>query len=189
MIARVVRRAAGIVLAGVALLCLGALSRVTYDSGDSGSATLRLSWRVRGHHVDKCHRLTAAELERLPAHMRRAEVCEGYMAPYILSVRVDGVLLDSAVAAPAGARRDRPVYVFRELRLTPGTHDIKIGFVSTATEVEAHAPGSDPVTDIDAPAHLQFTSSMKLGVNDVVLVTYDPESGGLVARRKAPAGD
>src|SRR5690606_15072501 len=98
----------------------------------AGDAVLRLSWRVRGIRIQECRTLTPEELDALPPHMRRPEVCEGRIAPYRLRVRVDCRVLADTLVHAAGAREDRPVYVFREFRVVPGVHRVDLRFVREA---------------------------------------------------------
>ena len=127
--------------AGVALATLGALSRAPYREPDAEDAVLRLSWRVRGIRVRECRTLTPDELDALPPHMRRPEVCEGRIAPYRLRVRVDGRVLTDTLVHAAGAREDRPLYVFREFRVMPGVHRVDLRFVREAGQGEGGGGG------------------------------------------------
>jgi hypothetical protein len=72
------------VLAAGATVGLGWLSQVPYEPGSSDDAMIRLSWRARGARVEECRPLTAEELERIPSHMQREEICEGTVLPYRL---------------------------------------------------------------------------------------------------------
>ncbi|HEX7091319.1 MAG TPA: hypothetical protein VF192_14350 [Longimicrobiales bacterium] len=126
------RVAVAVVVTGMALAALAALSRAPYREPGADEAVLRLSWRVRGIRVQECRSLTPEELAALPPHMRRPEVCEGRIAPYRLRVRVDGRVLADTLVHAAGAREDRPVYVFREFRVLPGVHRVDLRFVREA---------------------------------------------------------
>lgn len=129
------------VVAGVALATLTALSRTPYREPGADDAVLRLSWRVRGIRVRECRTLTPEELDALPPHMRRPEVCEGRIAPYRLRVRVDGRVLTDTLVHAAGAREDRPLYVFREFRVVPGVHRVDLLFVREAGQGEGEGEG------------------------------------------------
>jgi hypothetical protein len=108
------RAVLGLMLATLVLTGVGAGTRVPYRFSESDEAVLRLSWRLRGVRVEECRRLTAGELERLPAHMRREEVCEGRIAPYRLTLEIDGHQVEDGLVHASGARADRPLYVYRE---------------------------------------------------------------------------
>lgn len=162
------KRSAQIAVAVLLLLFIGALSRVGYMSGTRSDALLRLSWRTRGEAVKQCRKLTEEELEELPAHMRTPEVCTGRVASYQLDLSVDDRAFQPMRLRAAGAHADRPIYVFRELGLKPGEHNIAIAFYSTAH------PNSERLT-------WRRRVSVKQG--EILLVTADQETGQLALRR------
>lgn len=148
-----------------AVMALGALSRVPYTSADAEHGVLRLSWRARVERVTECRRLTPEELEALPLHMRRPEACEGRIAPYRLTVSIDGSVVEDTVIRPAGARQDRPIYVLRDFALAPGEHAVDVAF-----------------TREGAPAHLVLQAVVEIRAGQIALVTYDPARNALVLR-------
>ncbi|HWO88621.1 MAG TPA: hypothetical protein VNL98_05680, partial [Gemmatimonadales bacterium] len=123
----------GRVLAGTAvgaLLTLGVvgLSRVPWSAEDSEDPVLRLAWRYRSEEVEACRDLTAEEQARLPAHMRRTRECTRGLASYRLKVTVDGIAAADDSVFARGAQSDRPLAVFRELSLKPGSRHIAVVF-------------------------------------------------------------
>jgi len=114
------------------LVCAGALwmlragslapLRVEADT----AARLRLSWSARPERIEKCRRLSDAELAERPQHMRLRWECEGQFARYLLSVAVDGRPLASDTVRGDGLRHDRPMHLFREFALMPGTRHVSI---------------------------------------------------------------
>lgn len=176
-----VRRAAAIALALTATLAIGALSRAPYTADRTEHAIVRLAWRARGERVERCRRLTPEELERLPAHMRQEERCEGRILPYRLQLRVDGArVLDELVEA-AGARHDRPLYVYHERPLQPGTHAIAVAF----TREGATPPGAREEAE-GTPGVLTLDTTVALLPRRVLLVTYDDDARRLVLRDGSP---
>jgi hypothetical protein len=165
-----------ILVAVGATAALGALSRVPYQSDRSASAVLRLAWRARGVRIEECRQLTEEEMANLPQHMRRSEVCEGRLIPYRLTVDVDGTTMVDAEIRPAGAREDRPLYVFQDLRLAPGPHDVSVVFIREG-EI-------DPETEAGAatPARLEFHGLIEFAVREIALITYDTERKELIHR-------
>jgi hypothetical protein len=161
---------------------LGALSQVPYEPSGAGRAVVRFAWRARSVRVEECRAVTPQEQENLPAHMRRAEVCEGTVLPYRVQARVDGELRLNQLVEPAGARGDRPLFVFEELQVTPGPHRLEVTF-----EREGDAASGD--TEAGAtPAQLALTQEIELAVNEVALITYDATRRELVLRgHGAPA--
>ena len=196
------RLAALLVTLGVTAAVAG-LSRVPYDATNAGHALIRLSWRTPGELVNECRRPTAEELERTPVHMRREEVCEGRMVPYRLRVELDGrPVMDETVRA-AGAREDRPLYVFREIEVPAGEHRLAIvweredapdadpappaaddpdttGADSGADTAAAGRAPVDPLARTDR--RLTFDGALRLGAGEVALVTYDVDRRVFVAR-------
>ena len=164
---------AALVAVGAAT-ALGALSRVPYQSDRSASAVLRLAWRTRGVLSEECRQLTEEELANVPQHMRRTEVCEGRLIPYRLTVDVDGTTLVDMEIRPAGARGDRPLYVFQDLRLAPGSHDVTVTFVREGyLGSEAEAEGA-------TPSRLEFRGRIEFAGREIVLITYDADQKELV---------
>ncbi|HSJ05698.1 MAG TPA: hypothetical protein VK936_03280 [Longimicrobiales bacterium] len=165
------RRLLGLVVACAALGAVGAGTRVPWTPSSGEDAVLRLSWRLRGVRVEECRRLTPAELERQPAHMRREEVCEGRIEPYRLTVEIDGQRVEDVLVAASGARADRPLYVYREFRLRPGEHSAAVRFA-----VESGSVGDDDRVALTWSGRAVFRPGR------VLLVTYDADARALVAR-------
>jgi hypothetical protein len=180
---RWVRRLLGGSAALAATAGLVGLSRAPWTEHPGEHAQLRLAWRLRSELVRACRRLTAAELARLPAHMRREEVCEGGLRPYRLEVWVDDRPVADDTIRAAGAHADRPLFVLREFELAPGRHEARIRFTplwpaaaqTGDDEREREARGATPP--------LAFTAPLVLAPRQVVLITYDEERRALVRRR------
>ena len=163
----------GAVGRGVASLALAVLlaglARVPVPGLDADQSVLRLSWRYRAGDAADCRRPTQAELEELPVHMRNPDACIGDLAPYQLQVLVDGAERLRAVLRPAGVRGDRPIFVYEEVRLPPGRHDLAVRF-----GVRDGAMGAVPDLALD--------TTVVLEPGQVLLVTRGGD-GGLGARR------
>lgn len=198
-------RSLAVVVIGAAVLALGALSRAPYASADAAQGVLRLSWRVRGERVTECRRLTAEELEALPLHMRRPEACEGRIAPYRLRVAIDGAVVEDTLIHAAGARQDRPIYVFRDFPLAPGAHVVDVAFTREGApeedggvslegagrdgEGEPESEGQpesegepEKERNRSAPADLALETVVGIRPGRIALVTYDPARNALVLR-------
>lgn len=169
---RVLRIGAGAGLAVAVLLAVGAGTRFAYTAVPVDAAALRLAWRARVPLVEECRRLTEAEQADLPVHMRREVVCEGRVASYRLEVVVDGVVRKQATVEGAGARGDRPLYVFETLPLEPGLHDIRVEFVRVGGGRGGQAGRAGAQT---IPDRLTVRRTVEVGSREVVLVTYDPD--------------
>ncbi|HEY6110856.1 MAG TPA: hypothetical protein VIV56_18285 [Gemmatimonadales bacterium] len=161
--------------AGVlALIRLGSFTPYTAER-DVG-AIVRFAWRARGERVNECRRRTPDELAKLPPHMRQEEVCEGRVLPYRLAVTLDGAAAVNQLIHGAGAKEDRPLYVFQDLVVSPGSHRVAVSFTR-----EGAAP-ADTAGALATPARLTLDTTLTLGARRIVLVTYDEEREQLVVR-------
>ncbi len=165
----VLRVPARILLAGALMLGIGWLARAPWGAAGGDEGLLRLSWRLRDTGGKVCRPRTQAELDALPVHMRTPEVCEQHGGAYRLVVRVDGQA-DTAQLVAGGVKADRPVYVFRELRLRPGMRDVHVEFRRAAD-----APGQPPLL-----LELQTVIAARAGA--IELVTLEAEPARLVHR-------
>jgi hypothetical protein len=169
-----VHRVAGILVAGVLTLGVGALSNATLPVGASDSAMVRLAWRATPARIRHCRALTPEELAKIPAHMRRTEECEETTLPYHLTVQYDSAAPVELTIHAAGAREDRPMYVFHESRLAPGSRALRIRFERKPVP-EGVAP---PVSQ--TPALLTLDTVVVLRERQIALITYDADRRHLV---------
>ena len=137
---------------GAALLTLFLVATHVTASDPREGAVLRIALRTTAGTMQDCRKLSPAELEALPMHMRRPEVCESRALPYRLEVRVGGrPLLDRTYTA-SGIRGDRPLTVDEELALSAGTHDVAIRFAPALEPDGADkSTKSPPAFTFDAP--------------------------------------
>ena len=191
----------GVLGAAGVLALVRAGSFTPYTAERDVGAIVRLAWRARGEHVRECRERTPEELQRLPVHMREKEVCEGRVLPYRLVVVLDSVQLVDRLVHGAGAREDRPLYVYQDLAVRPGTHHVVVTFAVAGSgpgkereEDEAHAGRRESERhDVEqdehartqlaaTPPRLALDTTVALGARRVVLVTYDEEREQLVVR-------
>lgn len=159
------------------LLAVGALSRLPIEGEHAGSAALRLTWRVRGEEVVECRAPTEEEMAELPVHMRNPDACIGSIPPFHLTVEVDGVTRTDAMIEAAGARADRPLYVYRQLLLEPGTHEVRVRFVPEDGSAGEGDQGLGSLT---------FSGPVTLEAGQVMLLTRSrDDAGGLELREPA----
>jgi hypothetical protein len=163
------QRTPGALLVG-ALVAAGLVagSRVPWVAEPADEAMVRLSWRALGERVEECREPTEAEQAALPAHMRQPRICEGRLLPLRLTVRIDGAQIADELLHATGAHEDRPTYVFREFRVTPGDHRVAIRFESVWPA--GSRPGASPPLELDA--------SVELAPRQILLVTRDDGAGG-----------
>ncbi len=167
----------GVLVALLMTLAIGALSQVPYRAESAGQAWIRLSWRVSAPRIEECRTLTAEEMAELPIHMRREEVCERTGIPYRLRIALNGEGVEETLIRGAGTRGDRPIYVYRELRVPSGAHRLEI---SLTPEVGGEASAGDAPVEA-----LELTEELDLAAGDVALITRAAD-GRLTVRRAEP---
>ena len=168
----------GLLFALAATYGIAWASRVRMAPYPSSDAMLRLAWSARPERIEQCRSLTDDEMAARPQHMRQAMLCEGAAATYRLEVRVDDVLVAEQVVHGGGLRRDRRLYVLREVPVRPGTARVEVRF----TRVESPDPRSSPLVRPEfVPPRLVLQQQVRLEPRHVLLVTYDAERRGLVA--------
>lgn len=172
---RFVRVGVGSIGVAAVLTLIRLFSFAPYTTERDVGAVVRLAWRARGERVRDCHRLTPEELAKLPAHMRQEEVCEGRILPYRLMVALDDSGVVDQLVHGAGAREDRPLYVFQDLKVKPGVHRISVRFTLEGTPATTE-------TRLATPPRLVLDTTLSLEIRRVVLVTYDEEREQLVVR-------
>jgi hypothetical protein len=164
------RRTPALLLAVLVTLAIAALSRVPYTASPGDDAMLRLSWRTPGEYVEECRTPSEEELARQPAHMRREVVCEGRLLPYHLRVLLNGELVVDEVVIAAGARQDRPLYVYKEIPVRAGDYHVEIDWQAERS--------TEPIesSSAAAPRHLSLGAELRLESREVALITYDSDT-------------
>ncbi|MCC7042957.1 MAG: hypothetical protein IT183_03800 [Acidobacteria bacterium] len=181
------KRALGLAAAMASALGLSWMSQAPIAPDTSDRALLRLAWRARPERIEHCVTQSPDALAALPPHMRQATVCEGINASYRLEVRRNGVLVDEQHVEPGGMRRDRPLYVLRELAMPVGDATISVTFV------RVEAAGADDDDDAGeardtlreaVPASLAWEQPLSFAPRQVRVVSYDPERRELFEVRR-----
>lgn len=195
------RLAVVVAASAAALVALRAASFVPMTDARGESAWVRLSWSARPERIEQCRRLSDAELEERPAHMRLRLECEGRFARYLLQLTVDGTAALADTVQGDGLRHDRPMHVLREHPLHPGARRLQATLVrldsTTATAGDSPAGEQGTVlgdretrereervrrTGESIPPRLSLDTTITLGAGRVVLITYDGTRRTLVAR-------
>lgn len=174
------RKAAGGLLAALVLSAIAAASSARLDTDAPSTGLLRLTWSARPERIETCREQSPAEQAQLPAHMRQPRVCEGTSASYRLEVIYNDSVIDSRILRGGGLRRDRRMYVLRELPVPSGAADL----VVRVNRIEEPSPVSDPVAPGSAafvPAQLSLRTRLHVAPREVVLVTYDEQRRVLTA--------
>ena len=186
-------RGLGAVAALVITMGIVWMSHVRLAPHAHTESMLRLAWTARPERVEQCETQSQEALAKLPAHMRQAQICDSVSADYVLEVRRDGVVLANQPVRSGGLRRDRALYVFREVPIPSGEAFIDVRFtrVTPASQdaedvqdAESDADGSSGV-DVGVaagavPPALAFTRRLVVSPGEVVLLTYDTDQRQLV---------
>jgi hypothetical protein len=197
------RWTASLIVTAIALIAVARLSGSPVATRAAGSSAFRLSWSARPERIEKCRQLSKQELAEREEHMRQRIECEGAFATYSLRVLVGGKLVHESIVRGAGLRHDRPIYLLRDLQVSPGTHAVQVSFV------RRESAGSDSVatesrTDDDddsgtfhgraerereerarraraaIPPRLVFDSVLNFAPGKVLVLTLDSERRSLV---------
>jgi hypothetical protein len=189
------RRIAALLVAAAAAALLVALSRAPWQRR-SDHALLRLSWSGRPERIERCRELSDAELERLPAHMRLREECEGHAARYRVRVWLGDSLLSEDIVTGGGLRGDRAIYMLREYPVRPGRQALAVEVARRDSMAEEPAGSEEDAEGDDAasapldrarrerqehrrerlerlPPSLRLDTALALHPGEVVVVTYD----------------
>lgn len=143
------------VVAGAALMSALLTAAHGTASDPTDGALLRIALRTTAGTAHDCRRPSQKELDALPVHMRRPEVCETRAVPYRLLVRVDDRLLLDRSYTASGIHGDRPLVVGEELALRAGSHDLDIRFAPIgdgADSESARLSGAPAATTAPSPA-------------------------------------
>lgn len=173
-------RALGWLVAVLAVLATAALSRAPQRTGADESGVLRLSWAGRPDRIEVCRAVSESELANLPRHMRQPVICEGRSAEYRLQVLRDGDTLAAEPVWGGGVRHDRPIYLYREFPLAPGTHRLRVSFTRTDSASTADTARRGRLDQL--PVMLALDTAVIVRARAVLLVTFDPASERLVLR-------
>lgn len=179
------RRALGLVVAAALTVGLAWASRARMTPYPSSDAMLRLAWSARPERLEECRSPTADELAALPRHMQQTQVCQGTTASYRLEVWIDDALVVDQLVHGGGLRRDRRLYVFRELAMPPGEASIDVRF----TRVESpDTRSASPLRPEFIAPRLVLAQRVQLDPREVLLVSYDPEVRALRTRTRPAPG-
>lgn len=123
-------RSAALLLCVVLCALIGVMSRIGY-AGVTRSPELVVSFKHAGRGADGCRKVSEAEKQKLPPHMRRDEICDRGRAPVRLRVEVDGVVQLESTHAPKGLRADGPSVAIERLAIAEGEHHIVVAIGET----------------------------------------------------------
>lgn len=196
--ARVGRVMAAILGTAAASYMLARSSAAPLAAQRADTALLRLSWSARPERIEVCRSLSLAELEEREEHMRQRVECDGRFATYALVVESDGQVVHESVVRGAGLRHDRPIYLLREIDLTPAVHRVRVRFTRrerTDDDSTAFADDTPAASDTGLfagraqrevverarraraaiPAHLELDTTLTFQPDRVIVISFDSE--------------
>ncbi len=135
----------------------------SWRSLPDGMAVVKLSFTHGG--ARDCRQLDADELARLPANMRKREICERERAALRLELDIDGEPVLRAELPPSGLAGDGPARVYRRFPLGAGKHEIAVRLADSW-----RAEGFDHAV----ARRITLTAEQNL------VIDFRPERGGFV---------
>jgi hypothetical protein len=132
------RIAAGVLVAGLFGAATWAVTRITHAAPLASSPFLVVSFKHPGTAAEKCRTPTAAELEKLPPHMRRPQICERRRSVVRLRVQVDGRQVLQKSYAPKGIWHDGNSIALERIPLPAGEHSVTVEIADTPEEIWNH---------------------------------------------------
>lgn len=97
-----------------------------YRQTPRDTAVLLLTFVHGADRKAECRRLTAEEIAKLPANMRRTEECPRRRLPILVELEVDGRPMFRASLPPTGIAGDGASRVYERYVLPAGRHDIVV---------------------------------------------------------------
>ena len=138
-----------------------------YQYGTPGAAVLKLSVSHATQRVEPCVLLTPEQIAALAPNMRRTQQCQRERLPLRVELELDGALLASLQASPAGLWGDGPASVYRRFDLPPGHYRL-----TARIRDSARADGWD----------YTHTEDVSLRTGRYLTVTFRAETGGFSIR-------
>ena len=130
----------------LAIVLVALVSRV--PNGELAKVgVLRLNWKTVG---EKIRVDLAPPNSDVPAHMRPQQDFEETMRDYQLVTTIDGKPWLDKLMRPPGLHHDRPISVFEETMLSPGSYRIQVRFWPVPPEGATWKPERDSVVVIKA---------------------------------------
>ncbi|MEB2344948.1 MAG: hydrogenase iron-sulfur subunit [Deltaproteobacteria bacterium] len=123
--------AAATVLGLAVAAVLGTVADLGYAAPGIDGSELVVSFKHPGAVSEHCRTLSPEELEALPVHMRRPEVCDRARADVRLHVSVDGKPVLDGRYPPSGIWGDGNSVAVEHIPMTPGEHHVTVAIGDT----------------------------------------------------------
>ena len=128
---RTLAAAAAVAVTAVVSWGVVAASEWRYSSPDASGSALIVTFKHPGQVIARGRALTAAELEKIPVHMRRDRVYSRERAAVRMRVTVDGRTVVVGVFPPKGVWHDGNSIAAETVFLPGGTHDVEVAIGDT----------------------------------------------------------
>ena len=120
--------------------------------------------------------MDSEQLAKIPPHMRKPQGdCETILLSYKLEASVAGKVVYQQTFEPSGARGDRPLYIYKNLPVQPGIHEVDVSFKAVKPEGGTLAEIGN--MDYSYSGRVDFLKSRYR------LLTFDPLIDNLVLRQ------
>ncbi len=110
-------------------------SDLYYKTPYDGEPHLIVSFKHPGQIAESCRELTTKELEKLPVHMRKNQICERKRSLVSMKIQIDNQTVLEKSYKPSGVWEDGTSIAIEEFRISPGIHKIQIFIKDTSGEV------------------------------------------------------
>jgi hypothetical protein len=102
-------------------------SNPLHTQQEAGMATLKVAVRHAGKIVGECKPVDSEQYARMPANMKRPEICPRERSPLRLAVELDGEILYAEVVPAAGLHSDGVASVYMRFEVPAGKHRLRLG--------------------------------------------------------------
>ena len=123
---------AAAVIAAIFAAPVGLLSDLSYAAPRVEGSELVVSFKHPGQLSENCRKVSAAELAKMPVHMRREEVCERARSAVRLRVMVDGAQSVEVTVPPSGIWSDGNSVAVERISVRPGEHSVEVAIGDSA---------------------------------------------------------
>jgi hypothetical protein len=150
---------------GLGAIAVYFASQPTYQYFPDHQALIKMSFKHSAKRLQECRKRTREELQKLPAHERKALECERGRHPLVVEVVLDGETIFYEKLPPSGLFSDGPAKVFASFPVAAGRHEVMVRMRDSG-----RGEGFDYSLD----------KNMTLEPLEVLVIDFSPEAGGLV---------
>jgi len=130
-------------------------------------AVITVAFPHVGKRLEACHKLTQAELNRLPPNMRAPLDCPRERSPVTVTLLLDDKRLFKRIFTPPGLYHDLGIDIYFSVRVPAGKHRLVIQMND-----DIHTKGST----------YTYNETVSLQPSQLLLVNFDADAGKFVIR-------